>query len=464
MLVNKCDTFLINDGEISTNARKKNGIIFSHRPYIPFAMEDDYQIYINRLAPQKTGVTVCWQGEGEEFVVTLLNAKREQVRSIPVKGKTLTIEGLDEQTEYALTVLGKTATSRERLFVTGDYKGEVINYLHPKDLQYAYSGRYLASPSIVRYKGDLYVLMDVFRGSDQSGAFNLSLLYRSKDDGKNWQYVCELVPCFWGTLFTAGDKLCVLACASECGSLIVSVSEDGENFSTPTCLLYGAGERSQGGPHRAPTPYCEYNGRLYFSVELGGHCIKRFDSCVLSLDLSKNPLYYDSWTFSKPRMVEFEWGGDSNVRFAIEGNMVERNGKIYNLLRFAAGKALMLEYDVQNLHEAPKFYKVVDLPLGHCKFFIQRGKDGTYYAMGNHACYPRQRLQLYKSKDLENWDLVKTLEDIMGRDAEKEGVQYPSFVLEGNTLYTVLRIALNGANTFHDSNAISFRTFTTDEE
>ena len=435
------------------------GIPFSYKPYIPFCTENS-GVYVSRLVPTETGVFVEWVGKVTTTVKLYRNGK--EVKSLLTATNNATFDGLEKDAEYSISIVDESGQTRSCPFRTGDYLGIVINYLHKEDLRYAYSGRYLATPSIVRFKGDLWVSTDVFRGSDQSGGFNLTLLYRSKDNGKTWEYVTDLVPCFWGTLFVANDKLCILACSTEIGSLLVSASLDGEHWETPTVLLYGAGERSQAGPHRSATPPSYYNGKLYFSVEFGGHCIKRFDSLVASVDLSKNVLDYGAWTFSEKRMVEFDWGGDSSVRFAIEGNMVERKGELFNLLRFSAGKALMLKYDPKNPEEAPKFYKVVDFPLGHCKFFIQKAEDGTYYAMGNDACYPRHRVELYRSNDLEHWEKVDRFVDVSERSAELDGVQYPSFVLEEKTFYTVLRTGLNGSNTFHDTNAITFRVFTID--
>lgn len=436
------------------------GFGFSYKPYTPFGT-DQASLYITRLVPDQTSVTVEWLGREKSYAVKIYRDGKE-INGVVGATNRAAFYGLEKDVEYALTVTSESGQAKTCPFRTGDYRGAVINYLHQDDLRYAYSGRYLATPSIVRFKGDLWASFDVFRGSDQSGGFNLTLLYRSKDDGKTWEYVTDLVPCFWGTLFVANDKLCILACATEGGSLLVSASKDGENWESPTFLLYGAGERSQGGPHRSATPPCYFNGKLYFSVEFGGHCIKRFDSLVASVDLNKDVLDCGAWTFSKPCMVEFDWGGDQDVRFAIEGNMVERGGEIFNLLRFNAGKALMLKYDPENPKAAPNFYKAVDFPLGHCKFFIQKAEDGTYYAMGNDGCYPRHRIDLYKSTDLERWEKIERLVDVSGFSAELDGVQYPSFVLEGKKFYTVLRTGLNGAHTFHDTNAVTFKVFTID--
>ena len=62
-------------------------------------------------------------------------------------------------------------------------------------------------------------------------------------------------------------------------------------------------------------------------------------------------------------------------------------------------------------------------------------------------------------EDLENWETVRTLEDISERSVEFDGVQYPNFFVEIGNFYTVLRNALHGAHTFHDSNATVFKKY-----
>ncbi len=432
----------------------------SYKPYVPFCSEEKSKVYIVRLAPNEKGVELQWLGNESEYLVRIYK-KGKEVYSASTQNNAVSVNGLEKNTTYSVCVESPAYKSNERLFVTGDYRGKVVNYLHPEDLQYEFSGRFLASPYIVRFKGDLYVITDCFRGGSQKGAFNLSLLFRSKDDGKTWEYITDLVPCFWPTLFVANGKLCTLAVTTEFGSLVVACSDDGEKWSDYTELIYGSGFLFPG-PHKAPTPVLNKDGKLYFGIEYGAHSVKRFDSLIVSYDLSKNILDRNAWTISEKCKVEKEWGGDPDILFAIEGNVVERNGEIFNLLRFTANKALMLKYDEKNPLKAPSFYKVVDFKLGHCKFFIQRADDGTYYAMGNTTCYPRHIVELYKSKDLENWEKVKTLEDISNLTKENDGVQYPTFFIEGKKLYTVLRTALNGADTFHNSNAITFKIYDID--
>ena len=59
-----------------------------------------------------------------------------------------------------------------------------MNYHHPEDDAFAYSGRYLCSPSTVRLPdGALVASMDVFEGGCPQ---DLSFIFRSEDDGKTW--------------------------------------------------------------------------------------------------------------------------------------------------------------------------------------------------------------------------------------------------------------------------------------
>ena len=430
--------------------------------YQPFRLWEDEKdaSYIVMLSPDKTSVELEWLSDDKDFEVCVYQGDA-LVKSVKTQEKRTVIDGLTENQEYSVIVKSQTGESKARLFVAADYLGKVVNYLHPDDLCYSFSGRYVASPSIIRFKGDIYVSMDVFRGGDQRGAFNLTLLYRSKDDGKTWEYVTDIVPSFWGTLFIANEKLCILSADSEAGSLVVLCSENGKDWSDPTYLQYGSGSSAACGMHRSAVPYTVVDGKMYFGMEYGGHSAKRFDTMVACLDLNKDVLDKASWTFSGKTRVEFDWceGSDRSVRFAIEANAVERDNEVFVLSRYAYKKALMWKYDKNEPTKAPAFYKVVDFEAGHCKFYIQKSEDGWYYALGNTGCYPRHVIRMYRSKDLENWETLKTLEDISDRSVEKDGVQYPSFFMENGKCYTVLRNALHGAHTFHDSNATVFKTY-----
>ena len=129
--------------------------------------------------------------------------------------------------------------SRIRLARCGESVGAAVNYLHPDDEAYAFSGRYLCSPSLVRHPdGYLLASMDLFAGNHPQ---NLTLIFRSDDDGKTWHYVSELMPCFWGKLFIHKGELYMLSCSTEYGDLLIGRSDDGgKTWGAPTTLLRGS--------------------------------------------------------------------------------------------------------------------------------------------------------------------------------------------------------------------------------
>jgi hypothetical protein len=60
------------------------------------------------------------------------------------------------------------------------------------------------------------------------------------------------------------------------------------------------------------------------------------------------------------------------------------------------------------------------------------------------------------SDDLENWHVVRDIIDIRHLDRWKNGVQYVDFEIEGEELIFLCRTALNGADSFHNSNYSTF--------
>ena len=152
--------------------------------------------------------------------------------------------------------------------------------------------------------------------------------------------------------------------------------------------------------------------------------------------------------------AEVSWG-------AIEGNLVVTpQGEIVDILRHGPNKAVVLSVDKNNPEADLKFKEFIDLPIAYSKFYIQQ-HDGIYYAMGNASPF-RNVLELYFSEDLHIWKKKKTLLDLSRYPARQTGIQYPTFFIENNELRTVLRVGFNGANSYHDSNCITYHVFTID--
>jgi hypothetical protein len=89
------------------------------------------------------------------------------------------------------------------------------------------------------------------------------------------------------------------------------------------------------------------------------------------------------------------------------------------------------------------------------------GKTGKYYTLATRITDPahvheRTLLSLMASDDLENWQVVRDIIDIRHLDRWKNGVQYVDFEIEGEELIFLCRTALNGADSFHNSNYSTF--------
>ena len=168
-------------------------------PYNP-PVRDFGGISICRLAPSKNAIHVEWLDTGDkEYTVFYKKVGAEEEATLTVSVNECDITDLEEYVDYEITVRAGEKYSRTRLAKTADAVGDaVVNYLHPDDKAYAFSGQYLCSPTIIRHPdGFLLAGMDVFKGNAPQ---NLELIFRSDDDGKTWHYVSELYPCVWGRL------------------------------------------------------------------------------------------------------------------------------------------------------------------------------------------------------------------------------------------------------------------------
>lgn len=442
---------------------------WSYSPYIPVNKREESKNkpYICRLAPLANGVTGEWIYLDNKKVVdghTLFVSKRgaNEWQTAPTKNGQFSLAGLAENCEYELYIqVDSGERSRTRLFVTGDYPGTCVTYHHPEDTQYDFSGRYTCSPSIVRLPdGALLASCDMF---DASGPQNLQILFRSDDDGDTWRYVTELMPSFWGRLFVHRGELYMLSVSKEYGDVLIGKSEDeGKTWEMPTVLARGSSIFSCDGWHRAPMGLISYRGRLWSGIEYGSWHNRRFEVSLISADENGDLLDPNTWCITEltnglPAME------DGTKPDAIEGNaVVSPEGKLYDFLRVGSreglGKALILEGNPDRPEDRLKFSRYVDFPMGHTKFEILP-HNGEYLAVGNDNSPHRNVLSLYRSEDLDHWELVKHLIDYKDHAPEYTAFQYPAAFIEGDTIYVLSRTALNGAHNFHDANYITFHKF-----
>jgi len=213
---------------------------WSYAPYKPLFFNTG-DIYICRIAPVENSITIDWLPvDGVENYNVYIRERDigEFVKVGVTSDTTFTVTGRKYETDYAFYIEAAGKKSRVRLARCGETLpgAAIVNYLHPDDEAYIFSGQSLCSPSILRHPdGYLLASMDVFKDKYPQ---NLTLIFRSDDDGKTWKYVSELFPCFWGKMFVHKGEVYMISCSTEYGDLLIGRSCDGgKTFKEPTVLF-----------------------------------------------------------------------------------------------------------------------------------------------------------------------------------------------------------------------------------
>ena len=449
--------------------KKHNG--WSYAPYKPPFIEVG-DIYICRIVPTESTVRIEWLGDVGECTAYIKKRGAEKFTAVGTSAEDYFVfTGLDTDVDYEFYVACGDKKSRVRLAKTGKSVGSIVNYLHPDDPAYAFSGRYLCSPSMVRHPdGYLLASMDLYEGGAPQ---NLTLIFRSDDNGESWHYVSELFPCFWGKLFIYGGELYMLSVSTEYGDLLIGKSTDGgKTFTEPAVLLRGAnGKKGSAGVHKNPQPMVEYGGRLWGTLEWGAWGSGYHAPMVMSAPLGSDLLDPDSWSYSEPVKYDPSWEGVPKGDSAgnIEGQLVFIDGELHNLMRYSMEKlerkwGLIIDYKVNtDAPEAPLMYtRCIEYPCNNSKFQIKYDEvSGKYYSIGSRIYDPeriraRNLLSLLVSEDCVNWRVAHDIIDMRDTDSEKIGFQYVDMMIEGDDILFLCRTAINGANNYHDANYSTF--------
>lgn len=439
-----------------------------HKPYCPPIFRESLKKpYICRLAPGKDSIEFEWFDNFCDGTHTVWYGIRgaEEKQSLVLSGPVVRIEGLKSDVDYELYVEAENGLkSNLRLARTGAIPegAVVINYLHPEDGQYDFSGRFLCSPSVARTKsGRIVAGMDVFAGAD---AQTLTLLFKSEDDGKTWRYLTDLHPFYWASLFYHRDVLYILGLTTEYGNLQIACSEDeGESWSAPVTLFYGSNYSCKyGGVHRAPMQINQYNGRLYTSCEYGCWKMGSHLPAVLSIDENADLMEPENWYRSEFLPFEGEWKEASGgvQKQTIEGNVVRGpDGNLYNYMRWDLGSYLRLKVNEQDPEAPLEFAGIFEAPVTTSMFRVIPDGD-KYLVVTNrktdaatipHSSY-RNVLTLFETKDMVNFKFIKDIVNFEDQDPNLYGFQYPTYLYENGVLSLVVRSSFNGAEDFHNAN------------
>lgn len=448
---------------------------WNYRPYLPASrLHELSRPRICRLAPGPDFAELEWTGAqpGEECSVMWRDRGGDKWSERRAASPTR-IDGLTEGAEYEVKVAcGSRGESDARLLRTGQAPGRVINYLHPEDEAYAFSGRALCSPSIIKTpSGALLASMDVFAPNAPQ---NLALLFRSRDRGASWHYVCDLFPCYWATLFVHRGRIYMLACSTEYGDLMIGASDDdGDSWTKPERLFSGSSSSDEEGWQHTPMPITRFEGRLYTAVDYGawkkgGHAIG-----VLSVSEDADLLNSENWSVSELTAYDPNWPGApvGECGGPLEGSILpDGRGGLVNMLRIQInacrpnhGRALLLRVDAHDPEKGQRFERFVDMPSGSNSktHALYDEVSGKYIAIGNicvDQSTPIQRnvLALLVGDSVYDWRVAKVLLDYREDDPAMVGFQYISFIFDGDDILFQSRTALNGARNFHDANYSTF--------
>jgi len=473
---------------------------WGYAPYDPVTtdafgvLSKPYRFLITHLLPGDGSVRAAWQEVpgADRYRLSLIPYGENAAPSVSradvwAHAPFAEASGLENLCDYEVRVeafsgdmsLGRALPRPVR---PANAPGTVVNYIHADDYTYSYSGRSTATPGIVRLPGgELLVSHDVYWGDAPQ---NLTKIFSSRDDGKTWTFVTDIVPCFWGKLFWHGDALYLLGCATECGDLLLGRSTDfGRTWSAPI-VLYEGGTRLTGGPMRSSLPVVEHKGRLWTSMDVGSYPVGYHDTVIVSADAGADLMDKGAWVCSAPLRYDPAWPGTSKgaprTGF-LEGNMVVGpDGALYDILRYETrggdpsyGLAGMLKIDADHPDAAPAFHKVIPFEGNLSRFTIVRHeKSGLYFAMvsrvADEPTYYRGRLSLMRSRDLIHWEFMRDLLDVQPLCPKewptRTAFQYPDALLEGDTLLLVSRTAIFGAYNYHNANYITFHRFDLSKE
>lgn len=446
---------------------------WSYTPYKPLLFNTG-DIYICRVAPYETSIVFHWLdiGEREYNIYYRVKEQAEFIFAGKTSECTFTIKNLNEGMDYEFYVEANGKKSRVRIAKCAKpVSGYIVNYLHPEDEAYSFSGRYLCSLSLVRHPdGYLLASMDLYEGKSPQ---NLTLIYRSDDEGKTWKYVSELFPCFWGKMFIHKGELYMLAVSTEYGDLLIGKSADGgKTFTEPVTIFRGSNGKNGGvGVHKNPQPVVEFNGRLWNTMEYGSWGVGYHNAMVMSAPVDSDLLDPESWAFSEPVPYTDEWEDvpKGQCDGILEGCLTVIDGKLYNTMRYQMqklkpnyGLALRFEVDTENPEAPLKFQKVIEFPANHSKFMIKYDKKTKkYYSiastiLSSENAGARNLLSLMESEDSEKWTVKCDIYDYRDSDPEKVGFQYVDFEIEEDKIIYLCRTAINGAHNFHDANYSMF--------
>lgn len=437
-------------------------------------VNDGNRVYICQVIPSEGKIYLAYKSDlsPREWQINYRKKSSEDMwQTVTARQNNVTISSLDNECDYEFYVCSGELRSAVGYARTGECVGRTVNYLHPDDPKYSFSGQHLCTPSILKHPdGYMLASMDVYEGKAPQ---NLTLIFRSDDDGENWYHYTELFPCFWGKLFLHDGYIYMLGVSTEYGDLLIGRSTDGgKHFCTPTVIHRGSCASWYPGWHKSAMPLTACRGRLWTGVDYGSHKTGGHATCLLSVPENADLLDPENWSISEPLSFDPGWEGavSGDHRGFIEDNaVVFPDGEIGIIARYltdlgtpAYGLAGLLRGNADAPEEQLKFYKFVGFSGNLSKFDVLYDEKSRMYCSiinsirDEKNVKARNVLSFAVSTDLENWTEICDLLDCSDKDASKTAFQYVSFAFDGDDIIYLSRTAFNNAQNYHDNNYITF--------
>ena len=334
--------------------------------------------------------------------------------------------------------------------------------------------KYVGSPGILILSDGTYLAK-----SDEFGpgsTFNITHLFRSRNQGLSWEHVTTIENLFWATLFERWGAVYLMGTTERFGDAVILRSTDGgENWSTPKDEASGLLHRGE--YHTAPMPVVIHDGRIWRTMEDAEgeprEWGKRFRSFMMSAPVDADLLQAESWVSTN--RLSYQDGYVEGFGGWLEGNaVVDPDGNMVNILRAdfrtpGEERAALQQVSADGRRISfDRKHGFVDFPGGTKKFTIRYDDEsGKYWTLSNYVPprhydhnpeRTRNTVALMASTDLRDWTVKAIV--LYHPDLSNHGFQYLDWVFDGDDLAVASRTAyadgLGGADNQHNANYLTF--------
>lgn len=341
---------------------------------------------------------------------------------------------------------------------------------------------YLGSPSICILPNGDYLISHDESGPGSVGYPNTTRIYKSSDKGQTWTRISSIADGqtwsnifeYDGAVYIMGTKGPILPC------LIRKSTDNGVTWTAATDSNNGL--LMSWNCHTSSVPMVIQNGRIWRGMEVKNPNLngwpKQYNAMIMSAPIGADLMKASSWTKSN----QLEYNNtylDGDFGGWLEGNaVIDKNGGIKLIMRVevpGSTDEVIAIIDVRsdgkviNFNPANGFVK---MPGGAKKFTIRYDSTtNKYLTLSNYVDpslkymtpgFVRNKLALCSSNDLINWKVDKII--LEHDDVKYHGFQYVDWLIEGNDIIFVSRTAYDdafgGADTYHNSNYITFHRIT----